>query len=609
MSQINKIKKAVVQYPREIDLKWLDTFEAMGRAFDGGAAEIPAYDPKTGQVYITNFQSNALDVLEILPSGEFGYVKSIALSSYGSGPNSVAVSGGLVAVVVDGFENADGTYNQGSAVFFDNEGNYLKEVAVGHIPDMVTFTPDGAYVLVANEAEPNDDYSFDPEGSVSVIDSKDFSVRTASFVAFNDNIAEGVRIFGPGATVAQDLEPEYITVSDDSKTAYIALQENNAIAVLDIAEANITDIFPLGTKDFSLEQNALDVSNDDDAINFATWPVKGFYMPDALESYQYKNETFLVTANEGDARDYDGFSEEGRVKDLELDPIAFPNAADLQEDENLGRLKITTAYGDANKDGLYEELYAYGARSFSIWSAAGTLVYDSKNDFEKITAELLPEHFNSSNDEGPSFDNRSDDKGPEPEGLTIGKIGPKTYAFIGLERVGGIMVYDISNPYAPKFKTYINNRDFDAAFDEDEPAGFLAAKDLGPEGLVFISAKENPTGKNLVVVANEVSGTTTMFEVGNRNPAVTFLLSSKSKLKTYPNPVKDQLFIEFNEVKDLEVEIEIRDLFGGRVHFSKAYYLPASNVLEIPVAGLKKQIYFVRVKGDGFVDQFRIFKE
>ena len=43
---------------------------------------------------------------------------------------------------------------------------------VGALPDMLTFTPDGSHLLVANEGEPNSynqPDSVDPVGSVSVI--------------------------------------------------------------------------------------------------------------------------------------------------------------------------------------------------------------------------------------------------------------------------------------------------------------------------------------------------------------------------------------------------------------------------------------------------------
>jgi 2',3'-cyclic-nucleotide 2'-phosphodiesterase/3'-nucleotidase/5'-nucleotidase len=214
--------------------------------------------------------------------------------------------------------------------------------------------------------------------------------------------------------------------------------------------------------------------------------------------------TYLVTANEGDARDYDGYGEEARLGDLVLDATVFPNAAELQREENLGRLRVSTASTDTDGDGLVDRIAAFGGRSFSIWDAAGNLVFDSGDAIERITAELLPDFFNSSG-ENDSFDSRSDDKGPEPEALALGEIDGRTYAFVGLERIGGVMVWEITDPRAPVFVQYANNRDFTAA---DEDAG-----DLAPEGIAFVPAAESPTGVPLLIVANEFSGTTTVWEI------------------------------------------------------------------------------------------------
>ena len=257
----------------------------------------------------------------------------------------------------------------------------------------------------------------------------------------------------------------------------------------------------------SLYPNGLDPSDRDDAINIANWPVSGIYQPDAIAAFQASGETFIITTNEGDARDYDCFSEEVRVDDLTLDPTVFDDPEFLQQSENLGRLKTTTATGDADGDGQHETIVNYGARSFSIWSADGQLVFDSGSDFEQYTAELIPDDFNSTNDENDSFDNRSDDKGPEPEGVAIGRVGDRVYTFIGFERVGGIIVYDVTDPYQPMFIQYVNNRDFAGNAETG------TARDLGPEGMLFISAENSPTGTPLLVTGNEVSGTTTIFSV------------------------------------------------------------------------------------------------
>lgn len=485
--------------------------------FDESAAEIVAFDPRTDRAFVVNANDATVDVLDISdpsnPVKDASIDVTLAGNSLGAA-NSVAVARGILAVAIE----RDPAQENGIVAFYDTGSlALLGTVDVGALPDMLTFTADGKTVLVANEGEPNDDYTIDPVGSVSVIDLSrgvaKASVRTAGFERFNSKkdklIAQGVRIFGPNASVAQDLEPEYIAVEEDGKRAYVALQEANALAILDVRQAKIKKIIALGTKDHSEPGNELDASNRDGAINIRNWPALGMYQPDAIAVYQNQGQTLIVTANEGDARDYDGFSEEERVGDLPLDPNVFPDAATLQLDENLGRLNSTTVNGDTDGDGLYEQIYAYGARSFSIWSPQGKLIFDSGNEFESITASLLPDDFNSTNDENDSLDNRSDDKGPEPEGLALGKIFGRTYAFIGLERIGGIMVYDITDPHAPAFQSYVNNRDFSA---EDVSQGGVG--DLGPEGLTFVPWWQSPNGQPLLIVGNEVSGTTTVFQIG-----------------------------------------------------------------------------------------------
>ncbi|MDF1535114.1 MAG: choice-of-anchor I family protein [bacterium] len=478
--------------------------------YAAGAAEIVAHDPVSQRLYVVNGAGRSIDVLDMSDPANLLLLFSIDLSPYGQAANSVAVHNGVVCAAV---ENVD-KQAPGSAVFFDTDGKFLKKVTVGALPDMVTFSPNGNWVLIANEGEPDDDYTNDPEGSVSIIDMRfgvsgltQESVRTAGFNTFNDTVLDpSVRIFGPGAPVAEDMEPEYITISQDSRTAWVTLQENNALAIIDIHESRVTDIVGLGFKDWNLPGNTLDASNEDAGINITNWPVLGMYLPDSIASYQVKGETFIITANEGDSRDYSGFSEEARVKDILLDPDYFQNAAELQDKARLGRLKITTTRGDADGDGEFEALYAYGARSFSIWTADGIQVFDSGGELEQVTADYYPDVFNS-DEEYDTFDGRSDDKGPEPEGLVIGRAFGRVYAFVGLERIGGIMVYNVSDPAAPYFVQYINTRNF-SRDPLIEPAG-----NVSPEGICYIKAENSPTGNPLLTVAYEISGTTTVFEV------------------------------------------------------------------------------------------------
>lgn len=454
-----------------------------------GAAEISAFDPSTGYLFVVNNStSSVIDVIDLSNPASPSLLQSIDATSFGDGVNSVAVKNGLLAAAIE----ADNTQENGSVVVFNTADLSAapRVIEAGALPDMVTFSPDGAYILVANEGEPNDNYDVDPEGTITIVDvNADFTQTRLSFSGFNGDEATleaaGFRVFGPGATLAQDVEPEYIAVSDDSKTAYVSLQENNGIAKIDLMTKTITDIFPLGFKDYSLEGNEIDASDEDgDAVVFATRPAFGMYQPDAIAYFKVGTSEYVISANEGDAREYDGFEEETRVEDVTLDPTVFPNAATLQAEDNLGRLIITTTIGDTDNDDDFDALYSFGARSFSIWNAVdGTQVFDSGNEIEVQV-----------NNAGLYADGRSDAKGVEPEGVAVGEIGGgKLLAFIGLERVDAVAVYDISNPTAPVFISILEVGD-------------------APEGIIFIPASESPNGKSMLVVSSEDDGQVIIFQ-------------------------------------------------------------------------------------------------
>lgn len=563
----NNKSEQIEPTPETIKLSVLGHYKT--NIFAESAAEIPAYDAASKRLFVVNAQKGLVDVLDASKPEQPVHIAELSARDYlaDSEVNSVAVHNGIVAIAVQAKNKTDA----GLVVFFNAKDlSFMSKVAVGSLPDMLTFSPNGKTVLVANEAEPNDDYSIDPEGSVSIIDIRDIKQPKASIADFRawnsqkaDLMAKGVRIFGPNATVAQDLEPEYITISGDSKTAWVTLQENNAIARIDIAQQKVTDIYPLGYKDHGVMGNELDVSDRDSKIDIKTWTgLVGMYQPDSIANYQVNGQTYLVTANEGDSREWlkdedayfagnlaqgyvenirmkhlfnsKGFNAEGDypahlqkiangVKGAKLNPVTFAycgatatEAGDCRKDGNLGRLNIawnmgyqTNADGspklDANGRLTYDKLYAYGARSFSIWNTQGQLVWDSGSEFEKKAAELFPTYFNTDH-EAVSLDDRSDNKGPEPEGITLGTIGAKTFAFIGLERMSGVMVYDITTPMQPKFVEYFTTRNFV----ETDSA---KQGDLGPEGLIFIAAKDSPNGKPLLVVGNEVSGSTAIYQV------------------------------------------------------------------------------------------------
>ncbi|MGL5035231.1 MAG: choice-of-anchor I family protein, partial [Microcystaceae cyanobacterium] len=369
-------------------------------------------------------------------------------------------------------------------------------------------------------------YRFSLDGATNVlnqdapIDLGGGNLKTIDQMTPAELVSQGINLVAK--TLHVDLaKAGYNTVE---KVEGLTLVDANTIAVLNDNDFQVAGITLNGDGTFTPDPNPdpivlglittqsqeLDASDRDSAINIRNWPIFGMFQPDAIASYTANNQTYYITANEGDAREYGDYVEGVRISTLTLDPVAFPNAAELKNNANLGRLLVTTERGDTDGDGDYDQLYTFGGRSLSIWNNQGQLVFDSGDDFERITAEQFPEYFNVSNSNN-TLDNRSDDKGPEPEGLVTGKINGRTYAFVGLERIGGVMVYDVTDPVSPTFVQYINNRDFTVA------TSSAAAKDLGPEGLAFIAAADSPNGKPLLVVANEVSGTTTIYEIDSES--------------------------------------------------------------------------------------------
>ncbi|WP_167604798.1 choice-of-anchor I family protein [Maribellus sediminis] len=462
------------------------TYHSKTIEYGEGAAEISAYDPASMQLFVVNNAADSkIDVFDLSPAGTLSYKTSIAVS--GGGVNSVAVKNGMLAAALE----ADVKTDPGSVAIYDAATlTLISEIGVGALPDMVTFTPDGNYILSANEGEPNDDYDVDPEGTVSIIEVSSLTATTLGFSGFASQAGElmekGLRIFGPNASFAQDIEPEYITVSEDSKTAWVSLQENNALAKIDIETQTITDILPLGFKDYSLPQNPIDPSDENDEYNPGNWPAYGIYMPDAIAVLTDNAIPYVFTANEGDSRDYPGFSEEDRVKDIVLDATVFPNYEYLQEKINLGRLKITTTLGNLDDDEEYEALYSYGARSFSVWDGnSGDQVFDSRDELD------VQAYLNDNYEDG-----RSDDKSTEPEGVVLGTIGNIKLLFVGMERVDAVAVYDVTNPRNPKYLQWLKTGD-------------------APEGLAFVSAEESPTGTNLLLVSSENDGVVTIFTTGS----------------------------------------------------------------------------------------------
>lgn len=528
--------------------------------FDTSAAEIVSYDSCTDKLYVVNAQAQKVDVLsmnsasEPTSSGSIDLQSAAAASGVDIGAaNSVSTHQGLVAVAI---ENADKQRNGIIALYRSDTLELITTYTAGALPDMVSFSKDGRYIASANEGEPNADYSIDPEGSVTLVDLTygplQARVTQIDFKAFNQGqprhaeLTDKVRISAPNATVAQDLEPEYLTFADNGKL-YVALQENNALAAIDVASAQVDAILGLGGKPW--DKAKLDASNKDKNIgNLQSYAMlEGLYMPDSITSYSVDGNTYIVTANEGDGREYgikttqkmcdekgfewDGddyqgtenyttekdfciaYVDEVRGKKLDVD-ANHPLAGALKDNKQLARLKVIKPQGTLAAD---QKVQAFGSRSFSIWDESGELVFDSGDDFARIVLDQDPENFNSTNDNNQSGDDRSDDKGVEPEAIEVAEINGKQYAFIGLERQGGIMVYDVTQPKSASFISYLNNRDFtqsvctkvDEDGDCDNDTYNAKAGDLGPESIKYFTR----SGNHFIAVGNEVSGSTSVYRV------------------------------------------------------------------------------------------------
>ncbi|WP_378105661.1 choice-of-anchor I family protein [Chryseobacterium sp. sg2396] len=567
---------------QQIFLNYIGSFDPSGT--NTSSTEIVVHDPATQRLFTISSVTDVFDIINFSNPNQPSVVNTINMAPYG-GITSIAVKNGIIAAASPNIN----PQQNGSVVFFDINGNFLKQVTVGALPDMIAFSPDGTKVMTANEGEPNDAYTVDPEGTISIIDISggianlaQSNVTTLNFNAFDSQVATltatGLRKVRTNNTLSQDLEPEYITISADSQKAWVTLQENNAVAEVNLASKTIAGIWGLGKKDMSIPGNGFDASDNNGEILIANWPVKAYYTPDAVQNYKIGNTNYIVTANEGDEKDLSGFSERTTVgaSTYTLDPAVFPQASVLKASYNLGRFRVSNATGNTDGDADFEEMAALGARSFSIFNAdTRQIVYDSGDRFERYIAANHPLIFNADN-ESNTVKSRSRAKGPEPEGIALGNINGQTYAFITLERTGGVMVYNITDPNNPTFTDYKHSR-MTSAYGGDN----------GPEGITYIAPSNTTTGKGYVIVANEISGTLSMYEVAGANTLATGeVKTEKPTFNMFPNPVAKGNTLYFNRAQDYE----LYDMSGKLLSKEK-------NALIIDTSNLSTGVYLVKTSG------------
>jgi hypothetical protein len=435
-------------------------------------------------------------------------------------------------------------------VFNTSDGSTITTIEVGYHPDSVTFTPDGTKILVANEAENNNVTGTDAPGSITVVDvstitsSANFianlgAVTTTDFSGTSASLRTGIRDqgpnvgstsnFGAGAVMNTSstvcaparLEPEYIVATNT--TAYVSLQENNAIGVFDLSSNTWTQIFNLGVIAQTIDASDRDNAAGTGAAILVDDEVYGMPMPDTLGLFTSGGVDYLVTANEGDFLSTD--NDRARIADSvfngganqrTIDPTyvttlntRYPSpayASGYETNSALGRLRVSTRDGDTDGDGDIDQFRMPGTRSFSIWNAStGVRVFDSgvnmPSTFEEYIAANDAANFNI-DQATPTVDDRSPNKGPEPEGLTVATIGTDTYVFVALERTNHVFVYKIDTTTPGGFQ----------ASDVTLDSAVKGGTNYGPEGMVLVPAVDSPTGQNLLLVGSEVSTTIASYD-------------------------------------------------------------------------------------------------
>ena len=435
-----------------------------------------------------------------------------------------------------------------------NAAGTLKELAVvntGFLTDSIRFSDDGRQLFVANEGQPNADYSVDPIGSVSIIKIKGkgrdlrFSEAEVTFPELNSNgvemLGDGIRFSGKtGVTLSfgQDAEPEYLAATDDY--LFVTLQENNAVARINLDTNTVEAYIGLGWVDYS--KVSVDLDDRDGGFNpIPGQGVIGLRMADGIAAWEQGDDVYFITANEGDAREYIGYLDERR--DSSLGYADVPSRLKLIVNGNDPNealvLSDNLTDNDPSNDFTFESgsrtgtPVSFGSRSLSLFDGiTGELLWDSW-----MTDDIGGNSYNTSLQNIAQFagiydDGRSDDKGVEPESVAVLKYGGRRYVVGALERTtagdktgttpdpvtqGGLLViYDVTDVNNVDFVTYQQVSRY-------------------PEGLEVIKASQSPTSRVLLGVSAESDSNSVEYldfgSILNNGNGAAYLASS------YANPI------------------------------------------------------------------------
>ena len=505
-----------------------------------GSSEIAAFHASSKRIFATNGVKNAIDIFDISDVANPKKVGSVSLTPYGNDVTSVAAGRDVVVAVVPVTEtfSASGvpTTSNGKMVVFDTNGKVLSSPDIlGVLPDSVTFAPNGTTALVAIEAQPvcakdnlataekeNLDYTkaSDPVGGVSVVDLSNPAAPVIRFAGFDQFTVEQMRAKGIALSsvvnnVSKDFEPEFVTATDNNY-AYVTIQEANAIGKLNIKSATFEEI----TRAFEsrVDKVARDTSDKDSGAGPRTYRnVVGASQPDAIAGFKWGAGHYFLTANEGDAREYTCLNDDLRAAALKVDTRRFPEWSTWLGTAALGRAKINPNIGDVDGDGDIDTIHLRGSNSMTMYRN-GLVIWDSGSLLDQIqtqafgVANINGSHSYSSDKSTMNYvgQDRSDDKGAEPEGVALGMVGDRRIAILGLERMTALAIFDITQPRTPVFQEWLQML----------PTKATPAKDVkywSPEGIVFVPADKSPSGKALIITSYELSGSLSIHEIEPRN--------------------------------------------------------------------------------------------
>lgn len=514
-----------------------ETFRFRASGFDQNKLSYHAYDASSERIFVASPGENKLYTFDISNTDKVFQDSTINLNIYQTEVSAIAARQGVVALTfINNLPQA-----RGKLVLLDTAGQLINQFTVGAYPSFVRFSSDGRYLIVGNEGPPADDYSVDPMGSVSVLQ---ILSANPSVLTQNDVFTIGfkgldstdyhplLRIYGNDGQQlpSQDIEPEDIALLPGSTKAVVSLQENNGIALIDFGSFSLDTVHGLGWQSHQDSSDGLDGSAQNQRINIRGYKnLFGLYQPKGLAALQQLGKNYILSANQGAYRAYSGYDETQLVKNTALNPSTIPDRSQYIEDSLIGSLRLTKTMGNARNVFIYDSMFTFGTRSWSVWDDSLNLVWDSGDDLAEWLAQAFPNQFNSLANSNQSYKQASPHFGPEAHLVTYGEVDGTPYAFVGLKQMGAVAIYDLSNIQSPQQVSLLLDRDFSLAASDPQSG------DQGITDLSFVPANLSPNGLELLIASHGVSGSLSVYELGQGIGQKEWP-SNVGNWRVYPNP-------------------------------------------------------------------------